>query len=77
MVSDSTGIPLTVAREHGFAFETYGRFEGSFLDASQEINEEYRTLWKSQPYRELPFRYGYWDAKHNYHMLVMRRSGQP
>jgi hypothetical protein len=75
MIADSTGIPASIAQTHGFSIETYGRFEGSFLTASPTYNEEFRTLWTSQPYRALPFRYGYWDAKANYHMMVMRKSG--
>jgi hypothetical protein len=76
MISDSTGIPPDIALGHGFSLECFGRFEGSLLPASPEINEEFRALWKSQPYRPLPFRYGYWDVKANYHMLVIRGSGK-
>ena len=74
MVSDSTGIPPQFAQSAGFVQETYGRFQGSFLDASPEYNEEFRELWKSQPVRKMPFRYGYPDSAKAYHLLIAKRS---
>jgi len=73
MISDSTGIPPDAAREAGFVQETYGQFRGSFLNASRAINQEFRTLWSSQPRRRLPFRYGYLDSGRHFHLLVTRR----
>ena len=32
-----------------------------------------RELWKSQPHRELPFRFGYPDVNKKAHLLVTRR----
>src|SRR5207237_10921195 len=61
MVSDSTGIPPQFAKPAGFVQDTYGVFEASFLNANTEINNEFRSLWKSEPPRPLPFRYGYID----------------
>jgi hypothetical protein len=74
MVSDSTGIPPGFAVPAGFVLESYGRFSGSFLDANRTYNDEFRRLFKSQPFRPLPFRYGYLDAGKQYHMVVARRS---
>jgi hypothetical protein len=74
MVSDSTGIPPRFANEAGFVQETYGRFTAPLLDANREIGEEFAALWKEQPQRELPFRYGYLDARKQFHLLVTRRA---
>jgi hypothetical protein len=73
MISDSTGIPPDVATKAGFVQETYGTFQGSFLDASQECNDQFRDLWANQPPRKLTFRYGYLDSAQGYHLLVTRR----
>jgi hypothetical protein len=81
MISDSTGIPPHWAVPAGFVQETYGTFEVSFLEASEEYNKEFRELWASQPARKLPFRYGYIDGLKDgdkpagrYHLLVTRKS---
>jgi hypothetical protein len=74
MISDSTGIPPAFARQAGFEQETYGRFAGSFLPADAGINQAFRELWKGQPQRPLPFRYGYIDEARNYHLVVMRKA---
>lgn len=73
MVSDSTGIPPRFAKKAGFVQETYGRFTGPFLEASKQYAEEFVTLWSEQPYRPLPFRYGYPEAHKHYHMLITRK----
>jgi len=72
MVADSTGPSPTSARKAGFEMETYGRFTGPFLNARKSVAEEYLSLYKEQPYRELPFRYGYPDASHNNHLVLLR-----
>jgi hypothetical protein len=74
MVSDSTGIPPEFAQKAGFVQDTYGNFSGSFLDASPAYNDEFRKLWAKETHRKLPFRYGYVDSEHQYHMLVTRRE---
>ena len=77
MISDSTGIPPKIAAKAGFTQETYGTFEVSFLDASDSINADFRTLWEGQPKRRLPFRYGYIDGAKpagNVHLLVTRKG---
>ncbi len=80
MISDSTGIPPKWAKPAGFVQETYGHFEVSFLEASEDVNEEFKELWASQPVRKLPFRYGYVDGLKDgdkpigrHHLLVTRK----
>jgi len=74
MVSDSTGIPPGLATEAGFVQQTYGSFHGSFLDASEEYNDQFRELWAQQPARKLSFRYGYLDSEKAYHLVITRRA---
>jgi hypothetical protein len=73
MICDSTGILPRHAQAAGFDQVTYGRFFGAFLeDDGGKDAEELRKLWKSQPYREIPFRYGYSDVKAANHLMVIR-----
>jgi hypothetical protein len=76
MVSDSTGLPPSVATKAGFTLETYGRFEGPYLAARKSVADEYRKVWSEQPVRELNFRYGYPDSSKSNH-LVITRPGPP
>lgn len=73
MISDSTGIPPKYASKAGFVQDTYGTFAASFLKASPEHNKAFRELWKKNPQRPLPFRYGYIDGARRFHMLVTRK----
>jgi hypothetical protein len=73
MFSDSTGIPSKIAKKAGLEQTTYGRFAGPFLEASEGISSGFRKLWKAQPYRKLPFRYGYPDSAGSYHMMITQR----
>ena len=73
MISDSTGIPPRYATPAGFEYETYGRFSGPFLPAGREWTSDFKKLWRSQPARELPFRYGYPDIAGHHHMMITRR----
>jgi hypothetical protein len=74
MISDSTGIPPQYAAPAHFVQETYGSFAGPFLDANSRDADDFRELWRSQPTRALPFRYGYLDAERRPHLLVTRRA---
>lgn len=74
MVSDSTGIPPRIAKAAGFTQETWGRFAGSFLPASDKINDDFRELWARFPKNRLKFRFGYIDSDYQYHLLVTRKS---
>ena len=76
MVSDSSGIPPRYARKAGLVQTTYGRFTGPFLNASKVHGQAFFDLWKQQPRRKLPFRYGYPDSSGNIHMLVTQRPGK-
>jgi hypothetical protein len=79
MVSDSTGIAPRWARKGGFVQTTYGTFEGAFLeDASKNVSDAMVEMWKAQPKRRLPFRYGYPDnAKHVHLMITAPKPSGP
>lgn len=72
MISDSTGIPPRFAASAGLVQETYGTFKSSLLGASREHNLAFNALWKKQPRRSLPFRFGYLDSAKAVHLLVTR-----
>jgi hypothetical protein len=74
MLSDSTGIPPTYARPAGMIQETYGRYQGAFLEGAQanRHDESFVELWKSQTARRLPFRFGYVDKDKQAHVVVTR-----
>jgi hypothetical protein len=73
MISDSTGILPRHAAAAGFEQITYGAFHGAFLpDKGGEEAVELRRLWSAQPYRLLPFRYGYSDISGANHLMVTR-----
>jgi hypothetical protein len=83
MISDSTGLPVAVAKRAGFVQDTYGVFDwpaAFFVDNTnvEENNknaEDMRKLWKTNPQHDLPFRYGYPDRDHHGHMMVTRPAG--
>ncbi len=73
MVSDATGIENKWAKKAGFEQVTYGRFKGPFLEeASQSVGAQMVKLWASQPFRKLPFRYGYPDSEGNIHLMITK-----
>lgn len=73
MISDSTGILPYHAKAAGFEQITYGKFHGAFLDNDGGDDAvALRQHFKSQPYRELPFRYGYSDTKAANHLMVTK-----
>ena len=73
MISDASGIPPSYAEPAGFEQITYGEFTGPyFVIDDKNTRAEFVKLWKAQPHRDLPFRFGYPDnAKHN-HLMIMR-----
>ena len=76
MISDSTGILPRHAVAAGFEQITYGTFNGAFLDNKGGSDAaELRRLWQSQPYRKLPFRYGYTDILGAHHLMLMKPRG--
>ena len=74
MFSDSTGILPSQATKAGFVQETYGDFDGPFIPASQRGTAAFRELWKAQPHRTMPVRFGYADVNKKPHLLVTRRA---
>jgi len=76
MISDASGIPPSYAEPAGFEQITYGEFTGPyFLIDEKNTRAEFIKLWKGQPHRELPFRFGYPDnAKHNHLMITRPRA---
>ncbi len=73
MISDASGIPPSYADPAGFEQLTYGEFTGPyFIIDDKNTRAEFVKLWKNQPHRPLPFRFGYPDnAKHN-HLMITR-----
>jgi hypothetical protein len=76
MISDSTGVPHSIAVKAGFEQDFYGHFDESFLKGNPEYNKDFKALWKKA--KPLPFRYGYLDAapKLQVHMMVTYKAGQ-
>jgi hypothetical protein len=74
MLSDSTGIPPTYARPAGMVQETYGHYEGAFLESAQDNRHDdaFVALWHAQKTRRLPFRFGYVDKDKQAHLVVTR-----
>ncbi len=76
MLSDSTGIPPRYAKKAHMVQETYGRYDGAFLEGAEEHqtreSDDFRALWRSQPYRKLPFRFGYVDMNKQAHLVVTK-----
>lgn len=74
MLSDSTGIPPAYAKPAGMIQETYGRFDGAFLEGAQtnKANEAFVELWTTQKKRALPFRFGYVDMNKQAHLVVTK-----
>ncbi len=73
MISDASGLPPSFADPAGFEQVTYGEFTGTyFTPEGKDRRDEFLKLWKNQPHRDLPFRFGYPDnARHN-HLMITR-----
>jgi len=74
MLSDSTGIPPKYARPAGMVQETYGDYNGAFLEGAQANphDQDMIDLWHGQHRRALPFRFGYVDKDKQAHLLVTK-----
>jgi hypothetical protein len=73
MISDASGIPPSYAGPAGFEQITYGEFTGPyFIQDAKNTRAELVKLWKSQPHRDLEFRFGYPDAEKHNHLMIMR-----
>jgi hypothetical protein len=74
MVSDATGVAPKWGKPAGYEYETYGGFVGPHIPAGQGISKDWRTEFDSEPKRELPFRFGYYDIKHVNHLIIMSKK---
>jgi hypothetical protein len=74
MVSDSTGLPPSYGTPAGFEYETWGSYEQSNMPAGGRVTPQWRAMFKSQPKRELDFRFGYPDKKLRGHLIIMRKK---
>ena len=73
MISDASGIPPSYAGPAGFEQLTYGTFVGPyFIQDRNNTRGQFIKMWKQQPKRPLPFRFGYPDAEKNGHLMVTR-----
>ena len=74
MLSDSTGVPPRYAKKAGMTQETYGSYNGAFLEGSQESphDADMIEMWASQRRRPLPFRFGYVDKDKQAHLMITR-----
>jgi hypothetical protein len=78
MISDSTGVPPKYATRAGFVQDTYGIMEwpAAFGTVDNKNAEDLRKLFKSNPQKDLPFRYGYPDRDHHGHMMITRHAAK-
>jgi hypothetical protein len=73
MISDASGIPPSYADPAGFEQVTYGVFNGPyFIKDPKNTRAEFVKMWKKQPKRALPFRFGYPDQDKNGHMMITK-----
>lgn len=74
MLSDSTGIPPRYAKKARMVQDTYGTYEGAFLESVRDnpFEQDMLDLWKDQRKRSIPFRFGYVDANKQAHLMVTR-----
>ncbi len=78
MVSDASGIPPSYANPAGFEQVTYGVFTGPyFIQDRNNTRAQFIKLWKKQPQRDLPFRFGYPDENDQNHLLVTQPRSSP
>jgi hypothetical protein len=77
MISDASGIPPSYAGPAGLEQITYGQFDGPYFEIDpKNVRAQFVKLWKAQPHRDLPFRFGYPDsAKHN-HLMITRPAAK-
>jgi hypothetical protein len=73
MISDASGLPPKAAEEAGFEQITYGTFNGPyFIQDPHNTRGDMVKMWKKQPKRPLPFRFGYPDQDKNNHLMITR-----
>jgi hypothetical protein len=75
MITDASGLPPSYAEKNGFVQTTYGKFEAPYFNKDiKNVKREFISMWKNQPQRALPFRFGYPDYNKNNHMMVTARK---
>jgi len=73
MISDASGIPPSYAEPAGFEQVTYGEFTGPyFVIDDKNVRAQFVKMWKDQPRRALPFRFGYPDNANHNHLMITR-----
>jgi len=78
MISDASGIPPSYAGPAGYEQITYGEFTGPyFIIDEKNTRAEFVKLWKTQPTRALPFRFGYPDAEKHNHLMITKPRAKP
>jgi hypothetical protein len=78
MVSDASGIPPSYAGPAGYEQITYGDFTGPyFIIDEKNTRAEFVKLWKTNPHKDLPFRFGYPDAEKHNHLMITRPKSAP
>jgi len=78
MISDSSGIPPRYAKPAGFEQITFGGMKQPYFPrGDKKVAQEMINLWKTNPRRKLPFRFGY-PSKPDFqnHMMVTRPKPQ-
>jgi len=73
MASDATGVPLKYAEPAGWTQEVYGTFAGAHMNAGKGSNPALFKLFKSQPTRKLPMRFGYPDRTGKPHLIITKK----
>lgn len=77
MISDATGVLPAQAQSAGFEQRTWGQYAGSFLPHARPTDAIFVALWRGQPQRPLPMRFGYPDVAGASHLMVTRRTPPP
>jgi hypothetical protein len=74
MLSDSTGIAPTYATPAGMVQETFGYYGGAFLEGARfnKHDQAFIELWRKNPRKKLPFRFGYVDAVGSAHLVITK-----
>ena len=74
MLSDSTGIPPKFAQKAHMVQDTFGGYDGAFLESVRDnpMEQDMIDLWAKQRRRSLPFRFGYVDMNKQAHLMVTR-----
>ncbi len=74
MVSDATGVAPQWGKPAGFEYETYGGFVAPHIPAGNGIAKDWKVEFASEPHRDLPFRFGYYDKQNTNHLVIMRKK---